>query len=113
MTTYPKTNHKELIKAITKSFGEYDTDRMEACCRSLITAYRGNLETGGDSNIKSHRGIRKLRLQGEFDLAVGKPMFNQAQAKLKTLEAEAKKGKQASRGLAAVFDESDEGSDSD
>ena len=113
VTTLPKTTRKDLIKAVSKAFNEYDADRMEACCRSLITSYRGNLETGGDNNFKTHRGIRKLRSQGEFDLAVGKSMFDQAQAKLKALKAEATKPKKASVGLAAVFDDSDEGADSD
>ncbi len=45
-------------------------------------------------------------------MAVGKSMFDKAQAKLKALEAEANKGKKTSRGLAAVFDESDESSNS-
>ena len=113
VTTLPKTTRKDLIKAVSKAFNEYDADRMEACCRSLITSYRGNLETGGDNNFKTHRGMRKLRSQGEFDLAVGKSMFDQAQAKLKALKAEATKPKKASVGLAAVFDDSDEGADSD
>jgi len=62
VTTFPKRNRKELIKAVTKAFGEYDADRMEACCRLLIISYRGNLETVGDSNVKTHRGIRKSRV---------------------------------------------------
>ena len=107
MTTYPKTNRKELIKAVTKAFGEYDADRMEAYCRSLITSHRGNLETGGGNNVKTHHGIRKSHVKCEIDLAVEFSMYDQAQAKLKTAETEAKKSNKASRGLAAVFDKSD------
>ncbi len=66
---------------------------MEACCRSLITSNRDNLETGGDNNVKTHRGIRKSRVQSEPDSAVGKSMYDQAQAKLKAAETEAKKRK--------------------
>ena len=78
MTTFPKRNRKELIKAVTKAFGEYDADRMEAYCRSLITSHRGNLETGGGSNVKTHRGILKSHVKCEFDLAVKYSMYDQA-----------------------------------
>ena len=82
VTAFPKTTRKELIKAVEKCFEKYDADRMEACCRSLITAYRGRLETGGDKNSKSNRGVRKARLQGEFDLLVAKSVVDGAKGPL-------------------------------
>jgi hypothetical protein len=106
----PKTSRKDLIKAVKKCFGEYDTERMEACCMSLITSYRGNLETGGDNNFKTHRGVRKNHRQGEFDLLVEKSVVDGAKTALAKLKEEAKK---PNVGLAAAFEDSGEASDSD
>jgi hypothetical protein len=110
VTAFPKTTRKELIKAVEKCFEKYDANRMEACCRSLITAYRGNLETGGDNNYKSHRGVRKARLQGDFDLLVAKSVVDGAKGSLETLRKNMKK---PATGLAAAFEDSSESSDSD
>ncbi len=55
VVTHDKTTKKELIKAVKHCFADYEADKMDGCCRSLITVCVGNLETGGDNNSKMHR----------------------------------------------------------
>ncbi len=76
----------------------------------MITAYRGNLEAGGDNNYKSHRGVRKARLQGDFDLLEAKSVVDGARGSLEALK---KKAKAPATGLAAAFEDSGESSDGD
>ena len=79
----------DIIAAVKKCFDEYDGDRMESVWRSLITSYRGCLETGGDNNYKTHRSVAKGKRQGlDMDVEIDYHVVKQAQAALAKLQAE-------------------------
>ena len=49
-----------ITKAVKRCHAKYPAGKMAACWWSLVTSYRGCLETGGDSNYKAHCGVRKV-----------------------------------------------------
>ena len=71
----------------------------------LLLTFRDNLETGGDKTSKSHRGVRKARLQGEFDLLVAKSVVDGVKGPLEKLKLK-KNAKTPAKGLAAAFEDS-------
>jgi len=116
VVTHDKTTKKDLIKVVKRCFADYEAERMDGCCRSLITAYVGNLETGGDNNYKMHRGVRKATSRGIFDLSVAKSVFDKAAAKLEQLKEEAKappKAPNRAESESEVSDGSEESSGAD
>ena len=83
-----KQNRFDLIKAVKECFDDYDAKRMDMCCRSLITSYKGCLEVGGGNNYPRHRSVRKEAAQGIFDLSIAKSTVEAGQATLAKLEKE-------------------------
>jgi len=76
-----------IAKAVKRCYAEYPVGKMAACWWSLVTPYRGCLETGGEGNYKAHCWVNKSARCGVKNLPVPVSLAAAARAELLRLRA--------------------------
>ena len=86
------SNRRDNVAAVIQAYAEYFAYRMTLCWLSLITSFKGTLETGGNNNYKSHRGVAKKWCSGIEDLVIPKAVVDHAALTLARLEQDEASG---------------------
>jgi len=85
----PSEAREEILEAVQRACRQYEQDRLQACCLSLLTSWRGCLADGGGNRYESHTGLRIQAKNGKDLLGVPRAVVEEARAALARLEEEA------------------------
>ena len=80
---------EEILEAVQRAFEQYEQERLQACCLSLLTSWRGCLADGGGNRHESHTGLRIQAKNGKDLLGVPRAVVEEARAALARLQEEA------------------------